>query len=203
LAVYDGNLIAALQFRDCTLRNGQCAVLEPDDCTDSPIATGAQNVPWIGKQSGKANCAGAFIDLAVGKIKGPDVGIGRAVSQNQLEGQIPGGLLPAASGREPPPPLQILRFTGGKKNLDRVNRGNGGNRTASRTHQSAYLQMSFSSNSVNGRDQARKAEIDPRVFYSGFIRLNLSFGRFYRGFGCEIVLDGIVQILLTGGLLFR
>ena len=64
------------------------------------------------------------------------------------------------------------------------------------------LQLGLSGDAIDGRDEPRKLQIDLRGFHCGLRSLDLRFGRFHRGYGREVVLDGIVEILLAGGLLF-
>src|ERR1700722_322311 len=72
----DSNLIAALQLRHCPLGNKQGPRLNPDYRADLAIATGSQNIVWIGKEPCESNRSGALVHLAVGKIKLSFVGIG-------------------------------------------------------------------------------------------------------------------------------
>ena len=53
-----------------------------------------------------------------------------------------------------------------------------------------------------GADEPRKIEIDLGGFNGSLSRLDLSFGRRHRRLGRQVVLNGVVQILLAGGLLF-
>src|ERR1700756_1052008 len=81
------NLVAALQFRHCALRNQQRPRLRPDDSADFGIAAGSQNIVWIGKEPGDSNRTGGLVHLAIGKIKLSLVGIRGAARQNQLKPQ--------------------------------------------------------------------------------------------------------------------
>ena len=61
--------------------------------------------------------------------------------------------------------------------------------------------MGLPSDAVDGRNEARKVQIDLRSFNRSLVGLDLSLGGFY---GCErgeIVLNRIVEILLAGRLL--
>src|SRR5215831_18620715 len=111
------------------------------------------------------------------------------------------GLLATRLGREALPPCEILRLAGGEINFDGVNRGNGGDRPATWADEGAHLELCLSGDAVDGGNEAGEIEINPRGFNGGLIRLNLSLGRFHRGFGREVVLDGVVEILLAGGFL--
>src|ERR1700733_3356588 len=72
----DSNLVAALQLRDCALWDKQRPRLGPDYRADFGIASGSQNIVWIGKEPGDSYRSSGLVDLAVGKIKLPFVGIG-------------------------------------------------------------------------------------------------------------------------------
>ena len=85
VGIHDGDLVIALQLRDRALRNQQRIFLRADDGANFPISAGTQNVCRIGKKARKADRAGAFVDLTVGKIKRAFVSISLAVRQNQLE----------------------------------------------------------------------------------------------------------------------
>jgi hypothetical protein len=68
--------------------------------------------------------------------------------------------------------------------------------------QGAYLQQGLSGDAVDGGNEPGKAEIDLGSLNRGCVGLNQRPGCFHSGFGGEVVLDGVVEILLAGGLLF-
>src|ERR1700731_3288664 len=76
VATDDRDLISALEFRHRTLRNKQRPRLGSDYGADFAVTTGPQNIVRIRKKPRNSNCAGALIDLPVGKIKLAFVWIG-------------------------------------------------------------------------------------------------------------------------------
>jgi hypothetical protein len=85
VAIHNGDLIAALQFGDSLLRNKYCAV----DCFNCnahlAVLSRAQKVARIWKRSCDFNCAGALVNLAIGKGELSLVWINGSVGENQLE----------------------------------------------------------------------------------------------------------------------
>src|SRR6266852_6945660 len=63
LVVHDRDLIAALQFRNCTLRYKQSALLSSNHRANFAIAAGTQNIRRIGKYPGDSNRPGTLIYL--------------------------------------------------------------------------------------------------------------------------------------------
>ena len=102
--------------------------------------------------------------------------------------------------REAFPPCEILGLADREVNLDRLNRGNGGDRPAAGIDQRAYLQLGLSGDAIDGGNQPGKLEIDLCRFDRGLRGLDLRLGRFHRGHGRQVVLHGVVEILLAGGL---
>src|SRR5208282_1157522 len=128
--------------------------------------------------------------------------IGGAVGQNQLKAQIPVGRFPSGLCREPFSPCEILRLADREIDLDRINGGYGSHRPAAWIDQVAYLELSLSGDAVDGRDESREIQVNLGRLNGRLSRLDLSFGRCHRSLGRQVILNGVVQILLAGSLLF-
>ena len=64
------------------------------------------------------------------------------------------------------------------------------------------MQLCLPGDAVDGRNEAGKIEVDLGRFNGSLSRLNLSLGRGHRCLCRHVVLDGVIEILLAGGLLF-
>src|SRR5437016_5622770 len=129
--------------------------------------------------------------------------ISGAVGQNEFETHALVRGLARRVGRKPPIPIEILALADREINLDRVDGGHRSHRPAARIDQGAHLKLGLSSYAVDGRNEPREIEVDLSRFHGGFSGLDLSFGGGHRCLRRQVVLNGVVQILLASGLLFR
>ena len=95
---------------------------------------------------------------------------------------------------------QVLGFAHGEISFDGIDSRHRRYRAAAEIDQCSDLQLSLAGDAVNGRNQAGKVEVDLGRFDSRFAGLDLRFRGGYRGLGGRVVLNGVVEILLTGGL---
>src|SRR6267378_2304617 len=202
LVVQCRDLIAALQLRHSALRDKERVFLHALSCPNFAVAAGAQNISRIRKKPGDPNCARTLIHLAVCKIDCALMRISGPVGQDEFEAQTLPRRLPGGLRWEPFVPIEILTFADGKINLDRVDGGDGGHGPAAWIGQGAYLKLSLPGDAVDGCNEAGKIDVDLGRFNGSLGCLNLSQGRCHRSLRRQIVLDGVVQILLAGGLLF-
>jgi len=98
--------------------------------------------------------------------------------------------------------VEVLSLTNGEVHLNRIQRGYRGDRAAGGTGKGAYLELRLASDAINRSDKAGETKIDFCGPHRRLIGLDLGFSRLHGGFGGEIVLNGIVQVLLAGGLFF-
>src|SRR5262249_7092142 len=198
--VDDRDLISALKLQNGALRHQKSIVLDANHGSNFPVATRTQNVAGVRKHARDTNRSGSFVHLTVSKVEPALVRVGCAVGENQLELQGPVRSEPAGLCREASAPVQVLWLSNGEVNLDRVYRRNRRDRSAAGTNKSPDLKLSLSGDPVDRRDKARKAEIDLRVLDRRLIRLNLSLGRLHRRLSREVILNRVVQVLLTRSL---
>jgi hypothetical protein len=66
----------------------------------------------------------------------------------------------------------------------------------------AHLQLGLPGDAVDGRNQASEVQIDFGSFNRCFVGLDLSFGGFHGGYGGEVILHRIVEILLAAACSF-
>src|SRR5713101_6567719 len=129
--------------------------------------------------------------------------ISGAVGQNQFQTHALVRGLARGVGRKPPIPIEVLPLADGEINLDGVDSGHRGYRPAVRIDQGAHLKLGLSSNAINGRNEPGKIEVDLGRFHSSLSGLDLRFSCGHRCLRRHVVLNGVVQILLAGGLLLR
>src|SRR3954447_3626951 len=98
---------------------------------------------------------------------------------------------------------EILRLSHREINFDRIQRRNSGNGPAGWANERADLELCLSRDAIDRRYEARKGEVNLCSLKGGLSSLDLGFGGFYAGNGCEVVLNRVVEILLGCGLLFR
>jgi hypothetical protein len=96
-----------------------------------------------------------------------------------------------------------LRLANGEIDLDGTDGGEGGNRAAAGLNQRADLQESLSGDAIDGRGETREFQIDSSGFDGGFVSADLRLGGLYGSNGGKIILYGVIEILLAGGLLAR
>src|SRR6266480_1929780 len=168
VAVHRRDLIAALQLGDSALRNKQCVLLDSDGRPNFAVPAGTQNISRIGELSGDPNCAGALIDLAVGKIDCPFVPIGGAVGQNKFETHALVRSLARGVCGEPPIPIEILTLADREINFDGIDGGHRSHRPAARIDQRADLKLRLSSNAVDRSESTRLNSSHMSISYAVF-----------------------------------
>src|SRR5215831_6618029 len=129
--------------------------------------------------------------------------IRRAVRQHKLDPQSLLIRSRTCFRRESFSESEILRLSHREIDFDRVNRRNSGNGPAGWANERADLELCLSRDAIDRRYEPRKVEVNLCGLDGGLNSLDLSFGAFDAGNRCEIVLNGVVEILLGCGLLFR
>ena len=200
VGVHDCDLVVALEFGYGALRDNDGVLLGANYGANFSVATGAQDVGGIIKESGDADGSGAFVNLAIGKVEHAFERIGGTIGENQLEFEIFVGFDASFFCGEALAPGEILRLADGEIDLYGIDSGNGSDGTAGRIYEGADLQGGLPGDSVDGCDEAGKFQIDFGGFDGSFESLNLSLGGLHGGLGSEVILDGVVQVLLAGGL---
>ena len=129
--------------------------------------------------------------------------IGKTVGQNQFEAQLLVSRFSSRLRRKSFVPVEVLPLADREINLYRIHGGYRGHLPASWIDQGTYLKLSLPGDAVDRRNQPGKIEVDLGRFDRGLGRLDLSYGRGHRSLGRQVVLNSVVQVLLTGGLLLR
>ncbi len=171
--------------------------------THFAVLSGSQNIAGIRKQACGLNGARTLADLTPGESKPALVWMNASVGENQLQGRHRVGRF--ALLREP----EIFLLAYRESDLDRVKGGNRGYGVRHRANQIADLDLRRTSDAVDRRIQLCEAEVYVRHLQrrlGGFdccrrglnlrlCRFNLCGRHLHLGFGGNIVLYRVVQIL--------
>src|SRR5579862_6364781 len=175
-----------------------------DRNTHLAVLSGPEDIAGIRKQARSLNGARTLTDLTPRKSKPALVWMNASVGENQLQRRHRVGRF--ALLRQP----EIFLLANRESDLNRVQGGNRGYGVRHRANQIADLDLGRTSDAVDGRVQLREAEVYVRRLkrrLRGFdcsrrglnlrlCRFNLCGRHLHLGFGGNIVLNRVIEILL-------
>src|SRR5712692_10481089 len=138
-AVHHRDLIAALQLRNCTLRDKQGALLHTARPPHFGIPAGAQNIAGVGKETCDPDRARALIYFAVCEVDAAWALVSPPVGQDEFKRLSFELRFPLLEGWKPPVEVEIVCLADSEIDLDGVDRRNGSDRCAAWVDQGANL----------------------------------------------------------------
>src|SRR6266568_2598620 len=126
LRFHDGDLIAALQFINCALRDQQRATGDVEFYPNAPELTRAEGIIWIWKQRCHSEGSGGRADLSNGCVNLALDRIGGSIGEDQFNFQFSEAFVPVALGGEQFCEVDIGLLGDVVVHLDRIHRRDGG-----------------------------------------------------------------------------
>src|SRR5436190_3728845 len=195
LVVYDRHLIAALQFRDRSLRDKDGVLASFRFCPDASKLAGPENTVGVWEVADQLNRACGRINFARRVNKSSAVRVNRAVGKDELQLQFL--LVCRALGHVCvlPPISEIRLFAGGEENSNWIESGNCRQNRSTGADQISDLRQGDAGEAVNRRRDFG----EPEIHLSGLDRRLVGFDL---SLGSEIGLVGGVVFLLADGVFF-